>query len=195
MTDTHPHTSLIGRYLKSGVTESAPGGEVDASRTSGFVLFGAKLLATAGFVGYVPFAQGTFGSLWGAVAYLVVYLSGMVFSPVPVMWIFFALTVVVYFVGVWSAGVCERIWGHDPGRVVIDEVAGMLVTMLFLPVAVDTVAIGFVLFRAFDIFKPQPVRLCERLPRGWGIMTDDIVAGVYANLSLRIIIVVLSVVL
>ena len=81
---------------------------------------------------------------------------------------------------------------RDQGEVVIDEVAGYFVTLLFLPASLwmrpwTVFAVGFVLFRAMDVIKPQPARWAEGLPGGWGIMTDDLIAGVYANLALRVL--------
>jgi phosphatidylglycerophosphatase A len=95
--------------------------------------------------------------------------------------------VVVVAAGVWSGGVAERHFGRtDPGQVVIDEVAGMLVTLFLNPVGWLGAVVAFVLFRAADIVKPFPARRFERLPGGFGIMADDVMAGVYANLALRV---------
>lgn len=91
-------------------------------------------------------------------------------------------------VGVWASGRAERSWGRDPGRVVIDEIAGALVTVATLPPTLPVIWTGFFLFRAFDILKPPPIRWCERLPGGWGVMADDIAAGLASNLALRLII-------
>jgi phosphatidylglycerophosphatase A len=90
------------------------------------------------------------------------------------------------FAGVWSASVTERHVGRtDPGIIVIDEVVGMLLTVSFLTINAGMILVGFVLFRAFDIVKPYPARACERLPGGWGVMADDVVAGLYAHALLR----------
>jgi phosphatidylglycerophosphatase A len=95
--------------------------------------------------------------------------------------------VVTLLVGIWSADVMERVLQRtDPGPVVIDEVHGMLVTLLFLSVNVTGAIVGFVLFRVFDVLKPFPANRAERLPGGWGIMLDDALAGVYAHLVLRL---------
>lgn len=75
----------------------------------------------------------------------------------------------------------------DPREVVIDEVMGMVVTLAFLPLNPKTIGIGFLLFRIFDIIKPFPVRRSEKLPGGWGIVMDDVIAGIYANVGLRLI--------
>jgi phosphatidylglycerophosphatase A len=98
----------------------------------------------------------------------------------------FAIVVVVV-AGVWSGGVAERHFGRtDPGQVVIDEVAGMLVTLFLNPVGWVGAVAGFLLFRAADIVKPFPARRLERLHGGFGIMADDVMAGIYANLALRL---------
>ena len=79
----------------------------------------------------------------------------------------------------------EPIWGKDHGRVVIDEVAGMCISLLFVPVTIGYVLAGLILFRFFDIAKPLFIRKLELLPGGWGVMMDDILAGVYTNILLH----------
>jgi len=148
----------------------------------------AKFAASGFLFGYFPFAQGTVGSLWGPLLYLFIPKEWCVNYYWQVSLSVFTGVIIIYFLGVWSAGVCETFWGHDPGRIVIDEVAGMLLTLAFIPLTLKTVWMGFFLFRAFDIVKPPPARRSEKLPRGWGVMTDDIVAGVYANICLRAIV-------
>ena len=138
----------------------------------------------AGPSGLAPVAPGTFGSFTAAVLLL---LPGRL-PGLPEWSLSFGLAalVVVFFAGVWSARRAELIHGKDPGIVVIDEVAGMIVTMLVIPNSVVAVVMGFFLFRATDILKPFPVRLAERAPGSWGVMLDDVVAGIYANLLLRL---------
>ena len=87
-------------------------------------------------------------------------------------------------VAVYTAGVMARDWGPDPGPVVIDELVGYLVSVAFLPHSIWIAVAGFFLFRAFDIVKPPPARQLERLPGGWGIVLDDVSAGVYCQLIL-----------
>ena len=91
---------------------------------------------------------------------------------------------------IWLADASEKlIKKKDPGCIVIDEIAGMLVTLAGLPFNFFTVVVGFVLFRLLDIFKPFPIRYLERkIPGGAGIVVDDIVAGIIANITLRIIV-------
>ncbi|MEJ7603677.1 MAG: phosphatidylglycerophosphatase A [Kofleriaceae bacterium] len=142
----------------------------------------AKLLATALGAGYSPVAPGTCGT---AVAVPLVWaLAGL-----PV-WQFALVTVAVTALGIAAAHRADHAWGtHDSGRIVIDEVAGYMVTML--PVARDhwaTLLIGFVVFRLFDIVKPPPVRwLDEHLPGGWGVVLDDIAAGVMGAIVMAVL--------
>jgi len=146
----------------------------------------AVLLATVFGAGRAPIAPGTVGTL---VAVPLAVLPGR-YLPA---WGFLLAAAVITLLGVWSSGVTARVMGvRDPGAVVIDEVAGYFVTLLCLPAALWTrpwipIVLGFVLFRAMDIIKPQPARWAEGLPGGWGIVTDDLIAGVYANLALRIL--------
>ena len=136
-------------------------------------------LATALGAGYAPIAPGTWGSAVGLLLWLVLPTSTLVQALV---------IIVVVAAGVWSGGVAERHFGRtDPGQVVIDEVAGMLVTLFLNPVGWVGAFVGFLLFRAADIVKPFPARRLERLHGGLGIMADDVMAGIYANLALRVI--------
>lgn len=142
----------------------------------------ATVLATAGYTGFFPIAPGTVGSAVG----LVLFWALRTWAP---WWGDGAAVVVCYGAGVWSAGVMERVLQReDPGPVVIDEVLGMFLTLLFLPVSLAGACVGFVLFRAFDVWKPFPADRAEKLPGGWGIMTDDAIAGIYAHLVLRLLI-------
>lgn len=92
-------------------------------------------------------------------------------------------------VGVWVATEVEKTDGHDASIINIDEVAGMWLSLFLLPVSAGFLwhIGGFLLFRIFDIVKPPPANQSQNLPKGWGVMTDDIIAGIYANLSLRLI--------
>ncbi len=90
--------------------------------------------------------------------------------------------------GVWSSGRMERKWGKDNYRIVIDEVVGMCCTLLFIPVRWPYVLTGLVLFRFFDIAKPLYIRRMEELKGGWGVMMDDVLAGVYSNLILQVLV-------
>ena len=99
-------------------------------------------------------------------------------------------TLVLIAAGLWSSGKLEAVWGKDSNRIVVDEVAGMCVSLLWIPIRVEYVLISFLLFRFFDIVKPLFIRRIEKLPAGWGVMFDDLLAGVYANVVLQIFIVI-----
>ena len=136
-------------------------------------------VATLLGVGRSPVIPGTAGTL----ASLPLVLLASAFLPLAG---YAALTLAVAIVGVWAAGRAARVLGlKDPGDVVIDETAGLFVTFLGIPLGWTAAALGFFCFRAMDILKPPPARQAERLPSGWGIMLDDLMAGVYANLLVR----------
>ena len=132
----------------------------------------AWAIATWFGCGLVPKAPGTMGTLGAIPLYLLVARQGQ--------WGVAAAAVVVTGIGVWAASVVARELGKkDPQVVVVDEVAGLLVTMLPVrEVSWLAVVLGFALFRLFDVFKPWPIRRFEALPGGWGIVLDDVVAGV-----------------
>ena len=133
-------------------------------------------LATGGGSGYSPVASGTVGSAVGLAVWALV--GGL--EPLG----FAAVCAGVIALGIWAAGRAEKIFGgHDDGRITIDEVAGMLVSLASLPFRPEVAGVGFLLFRLFDIWKPFPARAAERLPGGLGVMADDLVAGAYANLG------------
>jgi phosphatidylglycerophosphatase A len=136
------------------------------------------LLATAGGIGRVPVAPGTAGSAAG----LLVYLLTMDW---PAAWQI-ALCAAIILVGTWASGVAAaRLGEKDPGPVVIDEVAGQLLTLLLVPVSLAGAIVGFFVFRLFDIIKPWPANRFEALPGGVGVMADDLMAAVYGNIVLR----------
>jgi phosphatidylglycerophosphatase A len=139
----------------------------------------ARVLATAFGSGYSPFAPGTAGSAVGL----------LLFWPMagwPWPWQV-AAAAALFVIGALAAGrVARRVGLKDPGIVVVDEVVGQWVTLVALPFTPVTAALGFLFFRAMDIVKPWPARDLERVPGGWGIMVDDVAAGVYAHLLLRV---------
>jgi phosphatidylglycerophosphatase A len=142
----------------------------------------AVFIATVGYCGYFPFAPGTVGSAAGLLFYALVWWVGSpVFETIFILGLFAA--------GVWAGTTAERYFGGvDPGPIVMDEVVGMLITLAFLPGIGPSGAIaGFFLFRVFDVLKPFPAGRFERLHGGLGVMADDAMAAVYANLSLRLL--------
>jgi phosphatidylglycerophosphatase A len=139
------------------------------------------LFLAAGFgAGYVPVAPGTAGSLVAIPIFLV--LSSM---PFPL----YELTILTFFFfASWISGEAERGWGRkDDPRIVIDEIMGYLITTLWLPKTTLFIILGFFLFRFFDIVKPPPIRLMEKAGGGYGVVLDDVLAGVYSNIILQII--------
>jgi len=131
----------------------------------------ALVVATVGGVGYSPVAPGTAGSL---VAVAILWLAP--FSRFGLI----AYFIVVTLVGVWAAHRAEGlIGGKDPGAIVIDEVAGMTLSVLALPLTPAVLVIAFVLFRVFDVVKPPPARGSQSLRGGVGVVVDDLIAGLY----------------
>jgi phosphatidylglycerophosphatase A len=138
----------------------------------------ALAIATAFGIGYVPVASGTFGAAAGLVLWWL--LPATAAAQAVAILVLFAL-------GSWSGTIAERHFGtNDPSAVVIDEVMGMLITLFMVPVGWAGAVFGFLLFRAADVVKPFPANRLERLPGGLGVMADDGMAAVYANLALRL---------
>ena len=139
-------------------------------------------ISTGCYSGYLPIAPGTWGSLVGLVLF---FLLHNLSTPV-----YLAVTAAIFLIGIFAAGETEKIMDRkDPGLVVIDEIAGMLVTMIAAPAAPLIMVLGFILFRIFDILKPFPIRLIDqRIHGGLGIMLDDIVAGLYSLIILQLVI-------
>ncbi len=144
----------------------------------------ARVIGSAFGLGYAPLAPGTVGSAGAALVYLYLPAIREPLVHVPMILLSVAL-------GVWAGGVMEEEYGEDPSQAVIDEVAGQWIALLFIPFSPITVLLAFILFRLFDILKPGPVDWAQRLPGGWGIMTDDVLAGIFANVTLRAIMLVL----
>jgi len=140
-----------------------------------------KILATGFGVGYSPIAPGTAGTL---VAIPIYYFLSDIPSPL------YEITLMgFFFLSVWISENAEAFFGKkDDPRIVIDEVMGFLITMLWLPKTILFIILGFFLFRFFDILKPFPIRQWERrLKGGWGIVLDDVMAAIYANIILHLI--------
>lgn len=145
----------------------------------------AALIATCGGIGNLPKAPGT----WGSLAALPLAWGLLVLGGPPAL---AAAALVLFLAGCWAAEVNGRATGvHDPGSVVVDEVVGQWLTLLAAPslaLGWRGLALGFLLFRLFDIWKPWPVRLADRrLKGGFGVMADDILAAVYGGLLLAVL--------
>ena len=139
----------------------------------------AVIFSTGLYTGYSPIAPGTVGTIVAVLLYLA--LSRL--SPV-----LYGITVLAFLcMACWMASMAEPVFGKgDSGHIVIDEVAGFLVTMSFLPPTARHVLLGFVLFRFFDILKPFPIRRLEGLQGGYGVVADDVMAGIYGNVAVRV---------
>jgi phosphatidylglycerophosphatase A len=139
------------------------------------------LLATGFGVGYSPIAPGTLGTLLAIPVY---YFLSNISSPI------YEITLIgFFFLSVWISENAEIFFGKkDDQRIVIDEMMGFLITMLWVPKTMRFIIIGFFLFRFFDILKPFPIRNLEkRFKGGFGVVLDDVMAGVYANIVLQVI--------
>ena len=143
----------------------------------------AVFIATVGYCGYFPIAPGTVGSAAGLLFYALVVWTGSTAVEI-------ALIVGLFAAGVWAGTTAERYFGGvDPGPIVLDEVVGMLITLAFMPGLGWSGAIaGFLLFRVFDVIKPYPAARLEQLHGGLGVMADDAMAAIYANVCLRALI-------
>ena len=160
--------------------------EVAKTKTEAFSLMDwvAIAFASAGGAGFMPKAPGTAGSVVGVFIYLIIEaLNASAYYPHAIIFFFI--------VGTWASSRVERLYGHDSQRIVIDEVVGQMITFGFFAgryqLSAIYIAVGFGLFRLFDIYKPFPVRRLERLPGGLGVIGDDVGAGMYALAALMLI--------
>ncbi|MGD0282235.1 MAG: phosphatidylglycerophosphatase A [Dissulfurispiraceae bacterium] len=144
----------------------------------GFLRPFSKIIASVFFIGYIPFASGTFGSL-AALIFMWLLKPDMVLHGVLVVGAFALGTVVSH--------IAEGIFGKDSGRIVIDEFTGFMISVFLLPLTAGYLTAAFFLFRFFDILKPPPIRNIERAVRGGlGVMMDDVAAGLMTNLLIQI---------
>lgn len=134
-------------------------------------------LASLGPAGWSKIAPATAGS---ALVTLIAW-----FLPVPPLWMFFVLLALGTLIAVWVAGEAEKDLGHDAGPIVIDEAIGQSIALLFAPHRIGVFVAAFFLFRLFDIWKPLGAREVQVLPRGWGIVADDVIAGITSMLALH----------
>jgi phosphatidylglycerophosphatase A len=141
-----------------------------------------KLTATVLGIGYIGKGGGTVAAIACCICW---YMARVGNYPGHIA---IGITAVIIALGVWSGNKVEPIWGKDHSRVVIDEVAGMCISLLFIPVTIGYVLAALILFRFFDIAKPLYIRRMEALKGGWGVMMDDVLAGIYANILLQLFI-------
>ena len=139
-----------------------------------------QLIASVARIGYVK-GGGTFAAIvYGIIWFLLP--AGFCNSAWQVI-----TTAAIIAVGTWSSTNVDKIWGKDSSKVVIDEVAGMAITLLYVPHHIIFLLTGLILFRFFDIVKPLGIRQMEKLPTGWGVMADDVLAGLYSVIVLQLI--------
>lgn len=144
----------------------------------------AKLVSSLFFIGYIPVMPGTFGSLAGLGIFFLVRQH-------PAMYC--GMVVLLLSGGLLCAGEAERLFNKkDSPRIVIDEAAGMLISLIYLPYNFGIVLAGFFIFRLLDIIKIYPARQLERLRGGFGVMSDDLISGIYTNLILQVAVRVIS---
>ncbi len=140
----------------------------------------AETIATVFGVGYVAFAPGTIGTLFGVLIYLLIKSV----SPA----VYAVVFIVIFVIGIVSSDIVEETFGEkDPSFVVIDEVAAFLVVMFLVPYSFLALLLGFVIFRILDITKPPPINYLERMEGGFGVMIDDIACGLIVNIFLQIL--------
>ena len=144
------------------------------------------LIATTFGAGFSPVAPGTAGAIVGC-AFLWLFHQLEWFPTHPNPLVFIVLIVVVALLGIYATNKLEQEWGKDPSKVVVDELVGVWIAMVFVPFSWLNLLLAFGLFRFFDIAKPLGVRKMEQLKGGLGVMADDVLAGIYANLALQLI--------
>jgi len=142
-----------------------------------------KAIATVAGIGYIKKGGGTVASLACLIAWYCLFPAG----EIDLLWQV-CITLVVILLGVWSGNAVDAVWGKDSSKVVIDEVAGMMIGLISIPYNIWYGLIVLTLFRFFDIAKPLGVRKMERLPKGWGVMADDVLAGIYTQIVMQVLI-------
>jgi len=143
-----------------------------------------RLIATGLYTGYFPIVPGTIGTI---PAWIIAWFW-LGHDTVTLL----IATVVTIAISIWSASKAEPMLGHDSKKIVIDEWAGMFISLVFLPYRLDVFAAAFIFFRFYDVIKPFPAGYSERFPGGWGVTLDDFFAGVYANLTCWVCILALT---
>lgn len=147
--------------------------------SAGFFMNISKLIATCVGIGYLQKGAGTLAALFCCVLWYLLRIANASLLQQAV------LIVCLFFGGVWVSADVEKEWGHDSNRIVVDEWLGMSAALFLVPFGWMNFAVAFVLFRFFDIAKPLFIRRMEKAPGGWGVMLDDLLAGVYSNLLLQ----------
>jgi phosphatidylglycerophosphatase A len=139
----------------------------------------SKIIATLFFIGYLPYAPGTFGTLAGML-FIWILKPGFLYQ--------FAIVCATLIIGIITSDIAEKAFGEkDCRHIVIDEFAGYLCAVIFLPLTPAYMVAAFFLFRFFDILKPPPIRTLERIGGGVGVMCDDVAAGIVTNVLLQVV--------
>ena len=141
----------------------------------------ANWFSTVLKIGYLPIAPGTWGSLAALVVWFLIIESTSTIT-------FIAAIIIIFILGVYTSSITEiYLAKKDPSVIVIDEWVGQWIALIFLPKSLIWGIVAFVLFRLFDIWKPYPIKTLDKMSGGWGIMLDDVVAGIYALLVINIL--------
>ena len=139
-----------------------------------------KIVGSAFYTGYIPFASGTFGSFVGLIIYFIPGFENL-FVILPAIVFLFAY-------GVFVSNKFEKIYGKDPSECTVDEVVGTWIALIALPKTFPVVITSFLIWRLLDIIKPFPAGTSESLKGGWGIMMDDVISGIYSLIIVHIIV-------
>ncbi len=144
-----------------------------------------NFIASLAGTGFIPKAPGTWGSLFSLAIYLILPSS---WFELPAHYIFAGAFVIICFFSVWISSLAEKNLGQDAPQIVIDEFCGFFLSVLFLPHTLILGVWAFILFRAFDISKPLFINSAQKLPRGWGVVMDDLAAGLVSNIILQVLV-------
>ena len=147
-----------------------------------------SVISTLFGIGFIPFMPGTFGTLAAMVVYLGIPESWL--NSFPNVMFFIILISILFLLGVWFTKKAENKLGHDAGSIIWDEFVGYFVAVLFLPHSLLMGVYAFAIFRVFDIAKPFPIKQSQNFPHGWGIMIDDILAGIYTNIFMQLLLII-----
>jgi phosphatidylglycerophosphatase A len=146
-----------------------------------------KLIASGFGTGFLPGAPGTFASALAAALIWLYWFAAGSLHPADAKILYILISLFLFFAGVISTNALQTEWGHDSPKFTVDEMAGMFVSMIWIKCTFWNLFFAFILFRFFDILKPFGIRLLEKVRGGWGVMFDDLLSGIYANVLLNII--------
>ena len=145
------------------------------------------IISTLFGVGFFPRAPGTAGTLFALLAY---YFLAVILQ---INWIIlYSSILLISIISVFLINIAENELGHDSPKIVIDELIGYFIAVLFLPKNLFVLIIAFIIFRFFDIIKPEPVNISQKLPGGWGVIIDDVIAGIYTNMFMQLFVVLIK---